>query len=56
MRVSADINLYIMIRKEGVIYLLVYVYDLLLVLKSIRFLEIVKNLFEAEFDMKMLRV
>lgn len=56
MRASADTNLYIMTRKEGVIYLLVYVHDLLLVSKSTRLLEIVKNLLEAEFDMKMLRV
>lgn len=53
-RAATDSNLYILTRKEGTIYLLVYVDDLLLASKNPKLLQVVKNLLSAEFEMKVL--
>lgn len=53
-RSSADTNLYIRTRKEGTLYLLVYVDNLLPVSKDNRLLTVVRNLLAAEFEMKVL--
>lgn len=53
-RATADSNLYIRTRKEGTVYLLVYVDDLLLASKNPKLLEVVKNLLSTEFERKVL--
>lgn len=53
-RATADSNRYMLTRKEGTTYLLVYVDDLLLVSRNSKLLEVVKNLLSAEFKLKVL--